>query len=270
MLGARAYRDYFHDELGGSSAFISIYIQMEMRRSFLRNVISFYSTLELPRISTIGDAVALWSDKFKSSESKAVLQLISALLGDTNALDSSSSTDKNKALTVLGQFIVRFEAKLRTTFTDASKDTTHCARALVPLPFYPEQMSRGFQEFIAGFDDTDTCRSKCTIDNVILRRYKKEVDDYITTAKTLKRSVATSGFLDITEQLNDIVKKGPAACSCNRYAKIGDAVIALDAPREMRLEHVDRSFNELCDLIHQPHKQHPSQSVVLKRPAEIS
>jgi hypothetical protein len=270
MLGAKAYRDYFHDKLGGSSAFISIYIQMEMRRSFLRNVISFYSTLELPRISTIGDAVALWSDKFKSSESKAVLQLISALLGDTNALDSSSSADKNKALTVLGQFIVRFEAKLRTTFTDASKDTTHCARALVPLPFYPEQMSRGFQEFIAGFDDTDTCRSKCTIDNVILRRYKKEVDDYIATAKTLKRSVATSGFLDITEQLNDIVKKGPAACSCNRCVKIGDAVIALDAPREMRLEHVDRSFNELCDLIHQPHKQHPSQSVVLKRPAEIS
>ena len=230
MLGAQAYRDYFKREFGEDPCFISIYVQMEIRRSFLRNVIAFYSTLELPEISNIGDAIALWSDKFKSSETKAVLQLV-ASLAYTNALDEDTTSDKEKALNVLGQFIVRFEAKLRNSFTDASKDTTHCTRALVPLPFYPDRMSEGFKEFAKGFDDIETCRSKCTIDNFILRRYRAEVEHYVKFAVRTKRSEAKRGILDITAQLLNVLEKGPSARSCIRCTRMGDAVIALDAPR---------------------------------------
>ena len=264
MSGAQAYRDYLKQELGNDPCFISIYIQMEIRRSFLRNVIAFYSTLAQPQIQSVADAIAVWTDKFKQSELKAVLQLVGLLI-DTNALDDSQGVDKEKALTVLGHYIARLELKLRKKFIDASKDTTHCTRALVPLNFYPDRMADGFDEFVRGFDDTDTCRAKCTIDNVLFRRYSSEVKRFIEVASKTKSSPETRGFIDIADQLQHILKTGPDACSCTRCAKIGDAVIALDAPRDMRLDHVDRSFNQLCELIDQPHKQYLSQAAAIKQ-----
>ncbi|MEQ8957151.1 MAG: hypothetical protein RLP02_04380 [Coleofasciculus sp. C2-GNP5-27] len=45
--------------------------------------------------------------------------------------------------------------------------------------------------------------------------------------------------------------------------KIGDAVIALNAPRQMQLEHTDNSFDYLCPPIEQPHNKHPSENQVL-------
>ena len=50
---------------------------------------------------------------------------------------------------------------------------------------------------------------------------------------------------------------GERACDCKRCEKIGDAIIALDAPRDLRLEHTDSSFDYLCPSIKQPHYKHP-------------
>ncbi len=55
-------------------------------------------------------------------------------------------------------------------------------------------------------------------------------------AEQTEPSDATRGFLDVVAQLLEILEKGLSACSCVRCMRIGDAAIALDAPREMRLE----------------------------------
>ena len=52
---------------------------MELKRSYLRNVIDFYFTLHLHTVQTINDAFSLWSNKFKASELTAVLQLAADL-----------------------------------------------------------------------------------------------------------------------------------------------------------------------------------------------
>ena len=46
--------------------------------------------------------------------------------------------------------------------------------------------------------------------------------------------------------------------------EIGDAIIALDAPRDMQLEHTDHSFDHLCPPIGQPHRKHPSEQHIVK------
>ncbi|HLC26572.1 MAG TPA: hypothetical protein VJM80_07355, partial [bacterium] len=68
----------------------------------------------------------------------------------------------------------------------------------------------------------------------------------------------------IAENLNEILTKTVSACSCKRCESIGDAVIALDAPRNMQLEHTDKSFTHLCPPINQAHKQHPSENSIVK------
>ncbi|MBI4324085.1 MAG: hypothetical protein HY674_02355 [Chloroflexi bacterium] len=264
LLGTRAYREYLASQFGSEPCYTSVYVRMEIRRSFLRNVIAFYATLELPTIHAVADAVSLWSNKYKGSEIKAVLDLVGELLR-THALDLGRSQDKHKALLTLGGFIVRFEAKLRRKFKDVGKDTTHCARAEIALKLKDDDdLNEALKVFAEAFDDVETCRNKCSIDSFFVRRFRKEVDGYVTLANTLPENTGSRGFLNIAKNLREILGDGASACSCKRCEAIGGSVIALDAPREMRVEHIDQSFNHLCPPLRQAHYAHPSEAAMAK------
>ncbi|WP_017654887.1 hypothetical protein [Fortiea contorta] len=111
LLGTQAYKQYLESQFTDQPLYISNYIQMEMKRSYLMNLISFYFVLRLETINNIGDAIALWSNRFKTSELKAILQLIPQLFS-THQLNFNSSEDKEKALSVLAIYIKRFELLL--------------------------------------------------------------------------------------------------------------------------------------------------------------
>ncbi|MGH9851388.1 MAG: hypothetical protein ACREBD_16240 [Blastocatellia bacterium] len=125
-------------------------------------------------------------------------------------------------------------------------------------------MPDGLRRFLEAFEDTTTCRSKCSIEDFILRRHRKEIESYIGQAEQLPNNQHSRGFIKIAGNLRDIVEKGGTACSCKKCESIGDTIIALQAPRTMRLEHTDNSFNHLCPPLNQSHYQHPSESAVAK------
>jgi len=125
-------------------------------------------------------------------------------------------------------------------------------------------MAAGFKLFVEAFNDVETCRARCRIDHFLLNRYRAEVKAYIGQATQLPNHTNTRGFIAIAENLREILEKGGAACSCRQCERIGDAVIALDAPRNMQLEHTDHSFNHLCPPIDQPHQQHRSETQVVR------
>jgi hypothetical protein len=153
---------------------------------------------------------------------------------------------------------------VRRKFTDIGKDSTRCARAAVPFKVELTNMAAGFKLFVEAFDDVETCRSRCRIDHFLLNRYRAEVETYIVQASQLPKNTDTGGFIAVAENLGEILERGATACSCRRCERIGDAVIALDAPRNMRLEHTDHSFDHLCPPINQPHQQHPSETQVVR------
>jgi hypothetical protein len=231
---------------------------MEIRRSFIRTVVGFYGILQLPMIVSIDDALNVWSNQFKQSRLKAVIQLIAQIL-NTHSLDFASTTDKQKALNAIAHYIIRFEAKLRRSFKDPGQDTTRCTRSILPLPFYADDLSRGLDEFAEQFDDTEYCRNNCSIDHVLLRRYVTQIKDILKLANSTPKTSETAGFHAIASQLAIVLQTGPGACSCSRCERIGDAVIALETPRQMLLEHLDSSFNCLCPPLHQRHRQHISE-----------
>ncbi|MGF1979816.1 MAG: hypothetical protein RMY30_030100 [Nostoc sp. CmiSLP01] len=261
LLSTQVYKQYFESQFADQQLYISNYVQMEMKRSYLINLISFYFVLRLETINNIGDAITLWSNRFKTSELKAILQLIPQLFS-THQLNFSNYQDKEKALAILGIYIKRFELILRKKFNNTNTDTTACARAIVPLNLDLENAAAGLKQFADEFGDVDTCRSKCQIDKFILVQYRSEIEQLVQIADQLPKNSKTRGFINIASNLKEILAQGAAACDCKRCEKIGDAVIALNAPRNMQLEHTDNSFDYLCPSINQPHYKHPSENQI--------
>ena len=221
------------------------------------SLINFFDVLDMEAIECINDATTLWSDRFKTSELKAVLQIVTQLF-DTQKLSGANPKDKGKALIALGHLIKRYEIGI-DGFTDVGGDTTHCARAGVPLNIDLKNLRTDISEFYDRFNDTKTCRDNCVVDRFLLVRHKARLDQYVALSKGLTFGKQNDGFKKIVENLEEILAKGANACTCKRCEKIGDAIIALDTPRNLRLEHTDNSFNHLCPPLTQPHYQHPSQ-----------
>ena len=264
LIGSTAYRQYFKGQLGGEPWYVTSYVLVEFRRSYLRNIIAFYFYFTLPTVKTIGDAFQLWSHKFKGSELKAIIQLVGQLV-DTQKLALDSSVDMAKAQRALGRYIKRLDLKVRRQLHVTSKDSTECARAQVPLEIGLRELTADLERFVDAFDNTRSCRNRCSIDHFILERYRVEIEGYIEEAKSLPRNARNRSFIRLVKELGEILQKGPDACSCSRCERIGDAVIALDADRSAQIEHADFSFSHLCPPINQRHRQHPSETVVLKQ-----
>lgn len=263
LLGSAAYRKYFDSQFGKEPCYASAYVAMEVRRSFLRHAIAFYAMLQLPHMKSVADAISLWSNKFRSSELKAIMDLIAELMR-MHALKGDSVGDKRKVIQALGCYIVRIDTKLRRNFKYPGRDTTHCARAEAALTWKEnEDIGQALDRFVRAFDDVETCRNKCSIDNFFLRRYRTEVERYGKIASKLPENSESCGFHNIVSELEEVLQEGASVCSCKRCEAIGDAVIALDAPRDMRLEHIDKSFNHLCPPVGQDHFHHPSEAAML-------
>lgn len=263
LLATQAYQQYLKSQLSNSELYISNYVRMEIKRSYIINIISFYFVLHLDGIKTIGDAIALWSNKFKGSELKAILQVIPQLFS-TRQLNFSSPEDKQKALSLLAIYIKRFDLIIKTKFNH-SEDYTACARALVPLNIDLKNPAIGLNKFVLEFEDTKICRSKCNIDQFLLIQYRSKLEQIVEIASQLPRNTNTRGFLNIANNLKEILISGATACDCKRCEKIGDAVIALNTPRNIQLEHTDNSFDYLCPPIQQPHQKHPSENQILMK-----
>lgn len=265
LLGTHAYRQYFERQFNDERQYVSNYVLMEFRRSYLCNIIKFYFMLDMPSIKTVGDAFKGWSHKFKSSELKAVEQFVGDIT-DTFTLGRTIPKDKATALREIGRYVKRLDMKSRYAFKNIGRNETDCQRAKIPFTSRKEvHMTEMFQQFLEKFNDTDNCRSRCVIASFFLERYKEQVEVFLEYADALPNpsKAENKGFVKIASQLRNAQHEEDF--SCRLCEAIGDAVIALEAPRDMRLEHTDHSFDHLCPLLNQSHYKHPSEPAILKR-----
>ncbi len=264
LFGTEFYKQNLQSNLSSNDFHISDYVLMEYRRGMLCTAIRYYEYLNLPTISTVSDANKLWSNRFSSRDVKTVLGLIDEFFS-TQQIDSINPAHKKKALLELARFIRSIDIILLSKFTKVGTNSTRCTRSKISLRIDTKtNFGEEMQKFLRAFADEKGCRSKCQIDRFFLEKFKFEVAKYINEAPHFSKT-STKGFHEIVDKLEDLSSKGPEAFTCKTCSKVGDAVIALDAPRDMRLEHVDRSFNALCEIIGQPHKLHPSEIAIHKK-----
>jgi hypothetical protein len=260
LLGTQAYKQYFESVLD-HPRLVSPYVQMEIQRSYLCKIIEFYFVLNLDSIQNISDAIIFWSNHYKSSQHKAVARLTAQLL-QQRPIDLNDPQDKEKALEAIAALIIQFSELLRNRFVHTENDSTDCARAKVTLNV-THDAAEEFMRFLSAFDNVKACRSQCRIDQFLLDEHLGEIESYAQQSESFPKNSNSRGFIKIAENLREILIQGSDACSCKRCERIGDAVIALDAPRDMQLEHTDHSFDYLCPLIQQPHRKHPSEIQVV-------
>lgn len=221
LLGSKTYRKYFEEQFKNGRRYVSDYVLMEFKRSYLRNV--------------------------------------------------SDPKDKQKILRQIGLYVKRVEIKSRRVFKNIGKNETDCHRAKVPFQSQSDSnMTEMFRNFLQEFNDKTACRSKCSIATFFLNRYQDQVKDFIKYADKLPNPGKTEnkGFIKIISKLKET--QGEKDFSCHLCEAIGDAVIVLESPRDIRLEHTDYSFDHLCPIINQPHYKHPSETSILKNLSEDS
>ncbi len=269
LLGTRAYQQYFATQFEDQPCYISPYIQMEMYRSYLRNVIEFYFTLRLSTIDGFSGALTFWSNRYQGSKHKAVQQLVAQLLRErfsTQSLDT-----KESALHAIEILIDEFTENLQSQFQQVSTDSTQCSRALVQFDATGKDeetrgdRSQAIAQFSAQFDDVSRCRSHCRIHDFLLNDHRTTLETYVQQAAELPKNVVSRGFLVMADTLKTVLEQGESACSCKCCERIGDVVIALDAPRHLQLEHTDQAFDYLCPPIAQPHRKHPSETKIIQK-----
>lgn len=262
LLAARVYRDFLASQIPGPRRYVSNFVLMEVRRGLICPLIDFYFVIDLPTIHTLGDALTFWSEQFAIREMKTVLQFAGQLFTD-GGLDTAAPKDKRKGMGRLASLVERLDCRLVDEFTNTGVDSARCARAAVEFDWEAADHPAVLRRFRERFGDEEGCRARCRIDHFLFKRYRREVVKLSDHAASVNPNRDSAGFRSIDEELNRIQAGGPAACSCKRCERIGDAVIALDAPRYMQLEHTDHSFDYLCPPIGQPHRKHPSQSAVV-------
>jgi hypothetical protein len=263
LLGTRTYQQYFATQFQDQPCYISPFIRMEMYRSYLRNVIEFYGTLDLPGIHSLSDALTFWSNRYQGSKHKAIQQLVAQLLSqNTRAISLQTKESARSAISLL---IEEFIRDIQTQFLMLDINTAQCARALGTIELnQKEDFSAAIVQFTTVFDDVATARSQCRIQDFLLRDYRASLENYLKQSAEQSKNSASRGFIAIVDTLKIILEQGESACSCKCCERIGDVVIALDAPRHLQLEHTDQAFDYLCPPIDQPHCKHPSETQILK------
>ena len=268
LAGTKAYKKYFEEQFKNGRQYTSPYVLMEFKRSYIRNILNFYLVLDMPSIETAGDAINFWSNRFRSSELKAVLQLVGNII-DTYRLNVQEPRHKQKIMQVIAQYAKRLEIKSRRLFADIGKNETHCHRAKIPLKYTNKSdTTTVFKEFLEEFNDETTCRNKCRVDRFFMQRHKGTTESVIVYNEKLsnKNSKENIGFSKISSNIKE-AKEDNRKFSCRLCEAIGDAVIAMELPPGMRLEHTDHSFDHLCSVTGKPHKKHPSETSIIQNTA---
>lgn len=264
LLSSPKYKQYLKAYFQKNPLYITKYIKMEYYRGCLRNLLDFYFHLSMDSVKTFGEAILIWGQKFQLRKHKVVIEFVATLFS-CYKLNMEDINDKINALKILESYIVRLAIKLKRSFKDIGIDEVKCERANINLEGIDLNNNiEAFNKFIREFDDVKTCRSQCNIDRFFLEKYKEDANKFIEHLGTIgsKTKSENVGFARIVDKLEEAMKNNKF--SCHVCKTIGDAVISLEAPRCIRLEHTDHSFDHLCEVINQPHYKHPPEITIAK------
>ena len=248
-------REYYKSALGPKK-YVCGYIHMEFVRAFVITLVEYYFVLAMPHIKHVEDANIFWSNKFQSRKLSGVLMLVQPLFG-SRPIDFSSTEDKPRALRFLADYIRRLVAKVHTLYADTGADSTRCARPTKLTHYDPTDTDGSLSEFWNAFKDSSSARANCSIDHCLLQTHKSEVQ-LLLRDDPPRMDSDRKGYDKLINSLAELVKT-PGKLSCASCARIGDAVISLLCPPNMRLEHTDFSFDYSMALLKKKHFRHPSE-----------
>jgi hypothetical protein len=246
-------KKYYNEKFGGKVYYCS-YVKMEFIRGYIIPTISFYFTLRLPKITCISDAISLWSQKFQTRELKAVLSMLSGLLSNHN-FDFNDLNNKELALQRIADYIRRILTIVENKYKDIGIERTLCSKSILNINFDPINIDVSFKEFIDAFSKKDW--KSCNINSFLIKN-KNLINKIIEYKEIDIPNSNPEGFIKIIEELETEKNN-----TCKRCKLIGDLVISIISPKDMKLEHTDYSFDYLMTIFEKDHFRHPSEQKLI-------
>lgn len=255
ISSSSAVKDYYLKELNENLYYCS-YIKVEYVRGFIIPAIDFYFTLRMPNILSISDALSLWSNKFQNREIKAVLSMFSGLL-ENHRFNFNDFKDKERSSQRVADYIRRIMSIVPNKFKDIGNENSLCPKSSLSIDFNPESLDKAFRDYL------NTYRSKSHNDcnlHLFLKKNQSKINEIIDNENIRIKNSNSDGFKEIVAALKLDLKN-----SCSNCSRIGDAIIALISPNDMRLEHTDYSFDFLMMILDKNHKRHPAESIIIRK-----
>lgn len=252
LLAPTDYREYVKAATGTSQPYYTAYNVMEFKNAVLCRCIALYSVVTMPQYKTTQDAFYYFGQRFKKERDNILLISILGSILLRRKVDLNNPAHKELALSEIWRVVKELHRAFRSTFIDCGEDRTRCLRARVELNFDAEDVQQEVERFVQAFSMTNY-RPKCRVDHLVEDRCKEEALRFVEEAAVVKGREA-DGFRAQAKRV-DKVLNGTASKTCQQCASMGDAVIALQAPRQMMLDHTDRSFDYLCPATKQQHRR---------------
>lgn len=255
FASSQRYKKYLRRTLPKQGLYVNNYVKMEYVRAHLKSLIDFYFILSLDSTPSLQDALHFVSNDFHTRRIKVVISCVPALIASREI--SFSAGGKPDALRAIGMYIKRLWGTFDEMLTNTGVDPARCARAEVLLKISPADIETGLMEFTNKFDDVVACRSKCRIDKFLLTMKREQLIAFVADAQrlTARTTSANREYIRIAGELEKMIQQGSSSCTCKQCSKIGDAVVSLQAPPTMQLEHLDHSFDHFCGVLQQPHRK---------------
>ena len=223
-------------------------------RGLVGELINFYFHALPDYQKTIGDALTSWSNHVNDRKVRSLMTFIPTWLINEN-FSLTVPHDKKASLLSLARAIQELVTNFDATFINAGSDATNCARGKIGLTIDFGNPEPGLSECKQRIDDYKECRSKCSIGRFISVRNADRIEILHTAALPLVAASAEPQFTNIALRLKKAKDDGVDKITCTKCGGMGDGVIALNMPPNMRLEHIDASYNPMCDILHIEHNK---------------
>jgi hypothetical protein len=217
---------------------------MEYLRGVVLNLIELYFLLQ--KSESVGDALIDWSQKIRQ-ERKLKVVLMTAHRWVVAQEDWQHRPD---SLRRLAELIVRSVREFDDAFPLGAADPLRCQLGKVEVPnrLVHEQMVSDLYESLrriqAGIPECALCRFR----KAQQRRLRNRKIDLYGEA-TRKHFAAYPAFVRLAHQLEGLLADAGTQPSCRYCEQVGDAILALNAPRPAVLVTADRAFVPLGQLL---------------------
>jgi hypothetical protein len=248
------------EAVAGGRIEVPVFVRMEYLRGIIVNLIDMHSLIK--ESVTVEDALIDWAQLVRQERRlKVVLLTISQWLV---AQDDWSS--KDRSLERLDDFIIRLIWSFDEAFPRPATDPLACVlgRLTTDKQDYADVLLLEFYErFRAIQQGVPACRL-CTFRQAQRRRLRRREID-LTGPETRQRNARNTGFLRQAEVLQEADTTSDRTPSCQWCARLGDALIALQAERGVKIVTADRTFAALGELLNMPIVLLPSLAELKRR-----
>jgi hypothetical protein len=232
------------ETIGDATAEVSPFVRMEYLRGVVLNLIELYFLLQ--KSESVGDALIDWSQKIRQ-ERKLKVVLMTAHRWIVAQEDWQHRHD---SLRRLAEVIVRSVREFDDAFPVGATDALRCQLGKVEVldQLFHEQLVRNLYESLrriqTGIPECALCRFR----KIQQRRLRNRRIDLYGEA-TRKHFAAYPAFVRLAHQLDGLLTTVGTQPSCRYCEQVGDAILALHAPRHAVLVTADRAFIPLGQLL---------------------